>query len=127
MNTRRSMIGVVSILVMFITLMAPATSTVAASANGQCTKRMPLHPVIDSCRVWDQHCFHLVGTKALKDKDLKRYLIVDVKTGETHTEKEWRFQGNVREKRATFGVPTTYAWAHPLWPNGGWYLLYGCQ
>jgi hypothetical protein len=112
------MIGVVSILVVLITLIVPATSAMAAPTNGQCTKRMLLHPVIDSCRAGEQHCYHLIGTTALKDKDLKRYLIVDVKTGETHTEKEWRFQGNVREKHATFGVPTTYAWTHPLWPNG---------
>lgn len=127
MGNRRVRAGIVTILVVLIALITPATSTMAAPASGQCTRRMLLHPVIDSCRVWNQHCLHLVGTAALKDKELKRYLIVDLKTGETHTEKEWRFQGNVREKHATFGVPTTYALTHPLWPNGAWYLFYGCQ
>lgn len=130
MSNRGGRAGIVTILVVLIALITPATSTMAAPANGQCTKRMLLHYVY-SCTKGKlgipEHCYHLVGTSALKEKELKRYLIVDVKTGESHRETDWEFQQNRIEKHATFGVPTRYVVAHPLWLSGAWYLFYGCQ
>jgi hypothetical protein len=48
------------------------------------------------------------------------YVVVNVRTGESHTQAEWSY------RLGRIYVPTRYALLHPSWGGEPWRLLYNC-